>query len=35
MKDNVENKTIETVTEDQQNQEEIVYTKNKKDEKNN
>ena len=35
VKDNVENKTIETVTEDQQNQEEIVYTKNKKDEKNN
>ena len=35
VKDNVENKTIETVTEDQQNQEEIVYTKNKKDNKNN
>ncbi len=35
VKDNVENKTIETVTEDQQNQEEIVYTKNKKDDKNN
>lgn len=33
VKDNVENKTIETVTEDQQNQEEIVYTKNKKDDK--